>query len=273
MGSIIEKLDYLAEIKEQLKQALIEMGVEITDEMKFREYVEQISGLSSTNYITQYIQAKMNDTTTGLVRKTAKSEYVPDHTSMICPKIRYEAIEGYNSVYNSTIPFSARGGHGNYNAVVSKGKIDFFDVEATEGKFALKIALNMVKPYVLILPPCVNLVQYTLTNGTTGTDSTSFLYGYLEFGQSVYDSVSSWINRTISGARNVYFPDDFKMTAGKTLYLNKIPINHECVNNMVKCLYNYTDGTTRTISLDSSTKNLIEKANIQEALDKGWKIS
>ena len=42
MGTINEKLNYLSQTKENIKQAIKEKGVEITDSDSFRSYAEKI---------------------------------------------------------------------------------------------------------------------------------------------------------------------------------------------------------------------------------------
>ena len=50
MGSINEKLDYLEETKGLIKQAIINKGQSITDDVPFREYVEKISAISTGDF-------------------------------------------------------------------------------------------------------------------------------------------------------------------------------------------------------------------------------
>ena len=46
MGTTIEKLEYLSETKELIKQSLNNLGAEITNEDTFRSYVEKINQLA-----------------------------------------------------------------------------------------------------------------------------------------------------------------------------------------------------------------------------------
>lgn len=45
MGTLKEKLSYLSETKEAIKQALIKQQVTVTDEDTFRSYADKISGI------------------------------------------------------------------------------------------------------------------------------------------------------------------------------------------------------------------------------------
>ena len=47
MGSLIHKLDYLAETKVKIKEALKKRGSKVTDEDTFRSYADYISNLQS----------------------------------------------------------------------------------------------------------------------------------------------------------------------------------------------------------------------------------
>lgn len=44
MGTIAEKLNYLLETKNAIKQALVDNGVEVSEEITFRGYAELIAG-------------------------------------------------------------------------------------------------------------------------------------------------------------------------------------------------------------------------------------
>lgn len=45
MGTLKEKLSYLSETKEAIKQALIKQQVTVTDEDTFRSYADKIAGI------------------------------------------------------------------------------------------------------------------------------------------------------------------------------------------------------------------------------------
>ena len=45
MGTLKEKLSYLSETKEAIKQALIKLQVTVTDEDTFRSYADKIAGI------------------------------------------------------------------------------------------------------------------------------------------------------------------------------------------------------------------------------------
>ena len=47
MGTINEKLNYLSQTKENIKQAIKEKGVEITDSDSFRSYAEKIGTIKA----------------------------------------------------------------------------------------------------------------------------------------------------------------------------------------------------------------------------------
>ena len=48
MGTINEKLNYLSQTKENIKQAIKEKGVEITDSDSFRSYAEKIGTIKAS---------------------------------------------------------------------------------------------------------------------------------------------------------------------------------------------------------------------------------
>lgn len=273
MGTLKEKFEYVEETKQKIREALEEMGATVTDEDTFRSYAEKIAELHPDGL---YIEKRIDHIITGVDERpredTVLGQYAFDYDDMICPKIIYP--EDY--VGNITIPFSARGAGGTYSQTVSGLYISYHRVIAPE-TCGLRVFLNMIKPAFLILPTSAYLVKYTLYNGSKGTDSNSFTTG-LGFGQSVYDSDSTWINRPLSTTKRVVkFPKGFRLNDGKTLYLSKIYITQECMKEMVENLYDYigtgeATSATRTISVGSTNKALLTADEIQNALDKGWKI-
>lgn len=273
MGTLKEKFEYVEETKQKIREALEEMGATVTDEDTFRSYAEKIAEVHPDGL---YIEKRIEHIITGVDERpredTVLGQYAFDYDDMICPKIIYS--EDY--VGNITIPFSARGAGGTYSQTVSGLYISYHRVIAPE-TCGLRVFLNMIKPAFLILPTSANLVKYTFYNGSKGTDNNSFTTG-LGFGQSVYDSDSMWINRPLSTTKRVVkFPKGFRLNDGKKLYLSKIYITQECMKEMVENLYDYigtgeATSATRTISVGSTNKALLTADEIQNALDKGWKI-
>ncbi|MGN0998653.1 MAG: hypothetical protein ACI4PO_03775 [Faecousia sp.] len=274
MGTLSDKLDYLEETKLLIREKLRELGAEVTDEDTFRSYVEKIEDANGVGYIPSAIRYALDNSVDNMrFEETVLGAYKWGFFSMICPRIVYP--NEANGEY--LIPFSSRGGNYAYNTVINGVTVSYHRVKAPE-TCKLKVALNMVKPGILILPTRVNLVQYTLYNGSSGTDASSFTTG-LGFGQSVADSVSTWINRTLSTTKRVVkFPPGFKMDSGSTLYLSKIYITQDCMREMVQNLYDYigngeTTEVTRTISVGSTNKALLTADEIALAKAKGWTIS
>ena len=62
MGTLKEKLSYLSETKEAIKQALIKQQVTVTDEDTFRSYADKISGIEGGGGSIQKIDAGENET-------------------------------------------------------------------------------------------------------------------------------------------------------------------------------------------------------------------
>lgn len=274
MGTISDKLSYLEETKQFLREKLEELGATVTDEDTFRSYVEKMADVApDTDYIKRAVEYEVSGVDNRKYEDTIFGRIKFSSTSVVCPKIIYQNDSKYRSIL---IPFSSRGNHANHSTVINGTYITYHRVIAPEN-MGLKIALNMVKPALLILPTSAYLVQYTLYNGSSGTDMNSFTTG-LGFGQSVFDCKSSWINRTLSTTKRVVkFPKGFRLNEGKTLYLSKIYITQECLQEMVENLYDYI-GTgeateaTRTISIGTINKSLLTDDEIKRALDKGWKI-
>ena len=274
MGTISDKLDYLEETKKFLREELTRLGATVTDEDTFRSYVEKIEDANGFSYIPRAIKYYLdNSIDERSFEETVLGPYKFSYSSMICPRIIYPS----NASGEYLIPFSARGNHARYNTTVSGITVSYHRVQAPD-TVKLKIALNMVRPSTLILPTRANLVSYTLTNGYNGTDDKSFTIG-LGFGQSVSNSTSNWIMRPLNNTKRVVkFPQGFRMDSGSTLYLSKIYITQECMKEMVQNLYDYigngeTTEATRTISVGITNKTLLTDNEIQEALNKGWKIT
>lgn len=274
MGTFSDKLDYLEETKRLLREELTRLGATVNDEDTFRSYVEKIVDVSGFDYIPRSIRYILdNSIDERSFEETVLGPYKFSYDSMICPRIIYPS----NASGEYLIPFSARGSNVKYSITVSGITVSYHRVQAPD-TVKLKIALNMVRPSMLILPTRANLVSYTLTNGYNGTDNKSFTIG-LGFGQSVADSTSNWIMKNLNTTKRVVkFPPDFRMDSGSTLYLSKIDITQECMKEMVQNLYDYIGNgeateVTRTISVGSTNKALLTDNEIQEALNKGWKIT
>ena len=62
MGTLKEKLSYLSETKEAIKQALIKQQVTVTDEDTFRSYADKIAGIEGGGGSIQKIDAGENET-------------------------------------------------------------------------------------------------------------------------------------------------------------------------------------------------------------------
>lgn len=274
MGTFSDKLDYLEETKRLLREELTRLGATVNDEDTFRSYVEKIVDASGFDYIPRSIRYILdNSIDERSFEETVLGPYKFSYSSMVCPRIIYPS--NASGVY--LIPFSARGSNAKYNTTVSGTTVSYHRVQAPD-TVKLKIALNMVRPGLLILPTRASLVTYTLTNGSSGIDDKSFTIG-LGFGQSVADSTSNWIMKNLNSTKRVVkFPQGFRMDSGSTLYLSKIDITQECMKEMVQNLYDYigngeTTEATRTISVGSTNKALLTDNEIQEALNKGWKIT
>lgn len=274
MGTISDKLDYLEETKKLLREELSRLGVTITDEDTFRSYVEKIEDANGFSYISRAIKYSLdNSIDERLLEETVLGGKKFGYSSMICPRIIYPS----NASGEYIIPFSARGAHAGYNTTISGMVVSYHRVQAPD-TVKLKIALNMVRPSMLILPTRADLVSYTFNNGTSNGDNKSFTTG-LGFGQSVANSTSNWITRPLTTTKRVVkFPPDFRMDSGSTLYLSKIYITQECMKEMVEHLYDYigngeTTEVTRTISVGGTNKALLTADEIQLAKDKGWTIT
>lgn len=279
MGTLSDKLTYLEDTKKMIREKLKEMGASVSDEDTFRSYVEKIAGLApDTNYIVRGVEYLIdNSVDERPVEETILGNLKFNSKAMICPRIVYPS----NTTGEYIIPFSARGANATYDTSVTGITVSYHRIVAPE-TCSLKIALNMVKPATLILPERVNLVQFTLNNGvrSNGYDTSSFKNG-LGFGKSVHSSVSTWIRNVVgstSARRVVKFPNGFRLDSGNTLYLGKIHITKECMQEMVRNLYDYigtceTTEVTRTISVGSINKSLLTSDEIQLAKDKGWTIT
>ena len=83
MGTTAEKLNYLNETKKQIKQAIIDKGVDVTNDDTFRSYATKIGEIKSGGEIPDYMSAK-NFTFEG----NACIGYVGDNTlpEIIIPK-------------------------------------------------------------------------------------------------------------------------------------------------------------------------------------------
>lgn len=203
----------------------------------------------------------------------------PQANDMICPRIVYDSDlleEGATKSY--TIPFSTRGVHATNSTTATGIGFSFHNVEVRGDKISTKIALLMMRPEYLVLPDNVDLVQYSIFNGTSGYDTGSFKNGALIFGKRVYGCHSGWINRTTNVFKlKVYFPDGFHLRENQTLYLSKLPtISQECLQKMVQNLYDYAgngDTTTRTINLGSAHLALLTTEEINTANRKGWYLT
>lgn len=274
MGTISDKLNYLEETKRLIREELNRLGATITDEDTFRSYVDKIVDANGFDYIPKAIKYGLdNSVDERLSEETVLGSYKFGYSSMICPRIIYPS----NASGEYLIPFSARGAHAGYNTTVSGTTVSYHRVQAPD-TVKLKIALNMVRPGMLILPTRANLVSFTLYNGSSNGDNKSFTTG-LGFGQSVANSKSNWIMKTLTANKRVVkFPPDFRMDSGSTLYLSKIYITQECMKEMVEHLYDYigngeTTEVTRTISVGGTNKALLTADEIQLAKDKGWTIT
>lgn len=274
MDTISDKLNYLEETKRLIREELTRLGATITDEDTFRSYVEKLEDANGMGYIPRAIKyASDNSVDERSYEETVLGQYKFGFGSMVCPRIIYPS----NASGEYIIPFSARGNHASYNTNIANIVVSYHRVQAPD-TIKLKLALNMVKPKTLILPTRVNLVQYTLYNGLYNEDEKSFTDG-LGFGQSVANSQSNWIMRTLTTKKRVVkFPPDFRMDSGSTLYLHKIYITQDCMKEMVEHLYDYigngeTTEVTRTISVGSTNKALLTTNEIQLAKDKGWTIT
>lgn len=53
VGSVKEKLDYILETKENIKQAIKDTGIEVPEDLSFREYGSKIQEVIDTTIIPQ----------------------------------------------------------------------------------------------------------------------------------------------------------------------------------------------------------------------------
>lgn len=280
MGTLKDKLDYLEETKRLLREELNKAGATITDEDTFRSYVEKVADASGCGYITNAFLHAYNGTPEQTVITDLMGDYSATSNAAYFPAIRYPDLKSEDgSLIEAVVPFGARGvgETASPNTVLSQGYYNFSRIKATKN-YKVKVFLRYVRPATLVLPDRVDLVRNTLINGN-GVDRYTFTRG-LAFGQSVVDSVSSWLYTTLlstSARRVVKFPPGFKMDSGGNLYLSKIYITSECMKEMVQNLYDYIgnadfDGVYRVITVGTNNYNLLTSTEVQTAKDKGWNI-
>lgn len=77
MGTINEKLNYLLQTKENIKQAIKEKGVEITDSDSFRSYAEKIGNIKAGG------DEILIDAPTALVLPTASATLITSNEANI----------------------------------------------------------------------------------------------------------------------------------------------------------------------------------------------
>ena len=99
MGTTAEKLNYLNETKKQIKQAIIDKGVDVTNDDTFRSYATKIGEIKSGGEIPDYMSAK-NFTFEG----NACIGYVGDNTlpEIIIPK-SYSTITSTETVVGAKV--------------------------------------------------------------------------------------------------------------------------------------------------------------------------
>lgn len=288
MGSIIEKLNYLDETKEGLKQALIEMGAEVTDEDAFASYAEKfLDATPDMKYIRSAIKKQATEDN---FKPTSYKNTIIDeigeisisYNNMFCPKIIYE-MNGFHCGENLVIPFSPMPPIGSvYNVTRTCDYVSYRNVSVRnhDGDISVVFKVQMVQPKTLVLPSHVNLKPYTLmSKNTTTNDAVSFSRGLI-FGQKVRSSASNWMYTSLSTTkRTVKFPEGFQLHSGETLYLSKIYISQESLQEMVKNLYDYVGtgeeeaGLNRTISLGSTNLALLTDEEKALANAKGWALT
>ena len=99
MGTTAEKLNYLNETKKQIKQAIIDKGVDVTNDDTFRSYATKIGEIKSGGEIPDYMSAK-NFTFDG----NACIGYVGDNTlpEIVIPK-SYSTITSTETVVGAKV--------------------------------------------------------------------------------------------------------------------------------------------------------------------------
>lgn len=293
MGSIMQKLNHLAETKEELKQALIEMGAEVTDEDTFASYAEKfldatpdtvyaVKGIETSRFKVYYAGSEYESLykdAEKMKRTDLIGEYTVGESDFVCPRIKFpNSPDGTLFVFD--IPFSPTGKERQYTQTYNINVVDFSTVEfEKDSNVFCHLTLHMIRPGRLIMPKRVQLGSYGFYNCASGTDSFSLLDG-LTFAENVCFSSSSWIYRPLSAdKRTVKFPEGFKLKYGQVLYLNKICMTQESLQEMVQNLYDYVGtgeeeaGLNRTISLGSTNLALLTDEEKALANAKGWALT
>lgn len=266
MGTIMDKLNHLAETKEGLKQALIEMGIEVTDEDTFNTYAEKfLNATPDTDYISDNYSDPLY--ITDEIGTIKFSSYT---SAFICPRIRLKHPLGYIIPYSpntissiSSIPLPTQ--------VFNVPYVSFRNVIFEHNSGYCVFTIGAVNPYTLIMPERVKLLSNTIYAGTVLTFSR-----LLKFAKYIESSSSTWMYRTVPGVKTVIFPKDMQAPEKTTIYINKINIKQESLQEMVQNLYDYTnndDTSTRTIKLGSDNYNLLTTDEISFARQKGWIIT
>ena len=262
MGNNMSKLTYLSETKNLIRNKMIDAGCEVSEEDTFRSYAEKIDTLSSVNYIQRAIEGSPK------IEHTILGDIELSEHDFCAPRIIYPNV---NEIFE--IPFAA------YYPVNGTLFMALFHNIIMLGD-DVTVTCNIRSPYLggVVFPSNVELGNHTIY---TNRNDVSLSIG-LGFGRSIKDSNSSWISANLYGSsyskKIVKVEKDFKMTSGKTFYLNRLNITQDCMKELVQNLYDYigngeTTEATRTICVGSINKSLLTDDEIQEALDKGWKIT
>jgi len=134
MGTLAEKLDYLADTKEAIKQALIDRGCTISDSDTFRSYVNKLSELPSlpisiTAVYTQTVTVKDTDSLDVLRPDLVVTAYYGDGTAKV---VTDYTLSGTLEVGTSTITASYKGFSDTFEVTVEESIIQLYNWDFTQ---------------------------------------------------------------------------------------------------------------------------------------------
>ena len=271
MGTLIDKLTHLKSVKEAIKTAIINKGINVSDEDTFSSYADKINGIKPIDYAISAIMPNYSYLCEDFIDELGVAQYVK---MFIFPELNYDSnyrvrprllIHGYNAYSGNNSPASV-----NY--------ADFSRIKVPNNRYVefINDTVYGVGLKTLILPDKVYLKSNAF--GASRINKFSVIVGTvydtferLIFRGNVYSCSSSWLICTDPGRDiKVSIPKDFT----GTLYLSKARLTAETLVSMFENLADLTDtGKEYTLNLGTSNLDRLTDEQKQIAYDKGWTLT
>lgn len=259
MGTIIDKLNYLRQTKETLKQSLDAQNVSYTDDTTFRQLCELVKSIKS--YSSPFKALDYGAGTQKSYNDELGTYYVSKLSQFSENKYHYSWTRVLNEEFDTS---------NGIDVAVGLKRLCNLRYGNPTGSIWCDATPVVCNPYRFLLPD-----KMAYANGLVWVTETSAFRDGLYIGKSCSYMISTWING------DILLGDDVERKTVKcaegcdisALYLQNIKITKESLVSIFENLCNVPSGESFTIYIGEINISILTEEDLDVAREKGWSIA